>query len=128
MRMIYLLKSFESTAKSLLRKRIFPVLILVVPAVFFIITDYTTTNMFFSLKLASLTGVVVDVSQKQSVCGFKVVKYSVKKTKDGEVLDLVLSANVEDVKAGDLEFGSVLQSLWGHQASDTEVGITVLKS
>ncbi|MEI8273397.1 MAG: ABC transporter permease [Paludibacter sp.] len=65
MRMIYLLKSIESTAKSLLRKRIFPVLILVVPAVFFIITDYTTTNMFFSLKLASLTGVVVDVSQKQ---------------------------------------------------------------
>lgn len=65
MRVKYILKCLESTVKSLLRKRIFPVLMLVIPAVFFVITDYTTTNMFFSLKLASLPHVVVDVTLKQ---------------------------------------------------------------
>lgn len=62
---------------------------------------------------------------KQSVSGFKVITYQVKKGKDTEHLKLVLQADVENIGAGEYGFGEVLKALWSHQASDMDVGFSV---
>jgi hypothetical protein len=64
-------------------------------------------------------------SSKQSVTGFKVVTYQVKKGKETEHLKLVLQADVENIGAGTYGFGEVLKALWSHQASDMDVGFSV---
>ena len=65
------------------------------------------------------------MSSKQAVCGFKVSQYQVKKSKDSEMLRLILEADVGDVTAGSFGFGDVLKALWVHQSSDTDVGFSL---
>jgi len=62
---------------------------------------------------------------KQGVTGFKVVSYQVKRVKDGEVVKLLLEANVESIGAGDQDMGDILKALLHHQISDTDVGLSV---
>jgi hypothetical protein len=62
---------------------------------------------------------------KQSVTGFKVKTYAVKKTKDGEKVILVLEALGEDIAAGSFDYGDVLKSFTVHMSGDVEVGLSV---
>lgn len=64
-------------------------------------------------------------SEKQSVGGFKVKQYLVKKTKDAEMVTITLEAFADEVRAGKFDFGDVLQALWSHQAGDYEVCLNV---
>lgn len=64
-------------------------------------------------------------AKKQSVGGFKVLSYSVKKGKDTEKMRLVLEAEVDDISAGDLDMGKVLKALLDHQVGETAVGLSV---
>lgn len=66
MRLNYLFRCILLSAKSLLRNRIILVLLLVIPAAFFTVTTYTTTNMPFLFRLASIAEkTVVSISQRQ---------------------------------------------------------------
>ncbi|KKM24974.1 hypothetical protein LCGC14_1599670 [marine sediment metagenome] len=67
----------------------------------------------------------METMTKQSVAGFKVKEYQVKKGKDTEKVKLILEANVEDIKSGDVDFGEILKALWSHQASENDVGFSL---
>ena len=67
----------------------------------------------------------MEVTSKQSVTGFKVLNYQIKKEKETEKVKLVLEANVEDIKAGNFDFGEVLKALWAHQAGENDVGFSL---
>jgi hypothetical protein len=62
---------------------------------------------------------------KQSVVGFKVVDFAVKKKKDNEIVKLVLVANVDSMGAGDYDVGEILKALLHHQTGDVDVGLSV---
>jgi uncharacterized protein YqeY len=62
---------------------------------------------------------------KQAVTGFRVVNFQVKKVKDGEVVKLLLEANVDSIGAGEHDMGDVLKALLHHQTGDTDVGLSV---
>jgi uncharacterized protein YqeY len=62
---------------------------------------------------------------KQAVTGFRVVSYQVKKVKDGEVVKLLLEADVDAIGAGSYDMGDVLKALLQHQVSDTDVALSV---
>ena len=62
---------------------------------------------------------------KQSVKGFKVVRYSVKRVKDAEKLVLVLEADIDDVGCGNYNMGDVLGAMLNHRVSDTDVGFAL---
>ena len=64
-------------------------------------------------------------SSTQAVTGFKVVGYQVKKTKDAEVVKLVLQATVDEIGAGAFDMGDVLKALLYHQTGDTDIGLSV---
>lgn len=64
--------------------------------------------------------------KSQSVSGFKVKDYTVKKSKEGEMVKLVLEALVDEVGAGEYDMGDVLKALLHHQVSDTDVGLKLL--
>ena len=66
-----------------------------------------------------------EYGKKQSVGGFKVLQYTVKKAKDGEKLKLLLEADVENVKAGEYDVGDVLKALLTHQTSEVDVALSV---
>lgn len=71
----------------------------------------------------------VNNMNKQSITGLKVSDGpSIKKTKDGEVLKIVLTGNVEDLKANGLDIGQIMKGLLFHLSSETEVGLSVLVS
>jgi hypothetical protein len=65
---------------------------------------------------------------KQSVGGFKVCGYQVKKSKEGDKVKLVLEADVEEITSGTFDVGSVMKALLHHQSGDTEVGLSLLMS
>ena len=71
--------------------------------------------------MSDTTGTMI----KQSISGFHIAGYSVKKTKDGEKIKLILEANVDDVGAGENDSGKVMSSLTNHLASDIEVGLSL---
>ncbi len=62
---------------------------------------------------------------KQSVTGFKVATFQVKKTKDSERVKLVLEADVDTITAGNYDMGDVLKALLSHQTGDVDVGLSV---
>lgn len=64
-------------------------------------------------------------TNKQSVTGFKVVTFQVKKAKDSERIKLVLEADVDNIGAGNYDMGDVLKALLSHQTGDTDVGLSV---
>jgi hypothetical protein len=64
-------------------------------------------------------------NKKQSVGGFKVLGYSVKKSKDTEKVRLVLEAVVDDIACGDCDMGDVLKALLDHQVGEVAVGLSV---
>ena len=66
-----------------------------------------------------------DVSKKQSVSGFKIKGFNVKKGKDTETLKISLEAEVDSIGAGDYDLGEVMKALLNHSTSETEVGLTV---
>jgi precorrin-6B methylase 2 len=66
--------------------------------------------------------------KKQSITGFKVQTYQVKKGKDTEIIKVVLQADIENVGGGDVDVGDVLKALWSHQASDTDIGLSLFVS
>lgn len=66
-----------------------------------------------------------EAKKKQSITGFKVVSYQVKRKKDSEKITLVLEADVDDIGAGEFDMGDVQGALLNHRASDTDVGISL---
>ena len=68
---------------------------------------------------------LVGEKTKQAIGGFKIVGYSVKKSKDGEKVRLVLEAAVDDIACGDYNMGDVQGALLHHQVGDTEVGMSL---
>ena len=62
---------------------------------------------------------------KQSVGGFKVCGFSVKKTKDGEKIKLILEAPVENLTAGEFDNGAIMNALNNHLSGDTDVGLNL---
>lgn len=62
---------------------------------------------------------------KQAVGGFKIVGYSVKKSKEGEKVRLVLEATVDEIACGEYNMGDVQGALLHHQVGDTEVGLSL---
>ena len=66
-----------------------------------------------------------DVSEKQSVGGFKVLNYSMKKGKEDEKIRIVLEANVGEITAGERDMGAVMKALLDHATGETEVGLSV---
>lgn len=62
---------------------------------------------------------------KQAVTGFKVKDFQVNKKKDGEIVKLVLVADVDSIGAGECDMGDVLKALLHHQTGDTDVGLSV---
>ena len=66
------------------------------------------------------------MTKKQSVAGFKVLKYDVKKSKDTEKLRIILEADVDDIKSGSMDMGDVQKAFLDHMVGEYEVGLTVL--
>ena len=64
-------------------------------------------------------------SSKQSITGFKVLNFQVKKAKDTEKVKLVLEADVDNIGAGNNDMGDVLKALLHHQTGDVDVGLSV---
>ena len=62
---------------------------------------------------------------RQAVTGFKVLKFTVKKAKETEILQLSLEADIENIGAGGLNMGDVLRALLHHQTGDYDIGIAV---
>lgn len=61
----------------------------------------------------------------QSVGGFKVLNYSVKKAKETEKVKLVLEADVDEITTGPHSMGDFLQALLHHQTGETAVALRV---
>jgi len=64
-------------------------------------------------------------TSKQSVTGFKVLNFQVKKAKDSERVKLVLEADVDAIGSGTCDMGDVLKALLQHQTGDVDVGLSV---
>lgn len=64
-------------------------------------------------------------SKKQSIAGFKILNFSVKKAKDTEKLKLVLEAVVDEVSAADCDMGDVMKALLDHQVGEVDVGLSI---
>ena len=64
-------------------------------------------------------------AKKQAVAGFKVIGYSVKKSKDTEKIKLVLEAEVDSVSAGECDVGQVMKALLEHSTSEVDVGLSL---
>lgn len=64
-------------------------------------------------------------TKKQAVAGFKVVGYSVKKSKDTEKIKLVLEAEVGSVSAGECDMGDVMKALLEHSTGEVDVGLSL---
>jgi len=61
----------------------------------------------------------------QSVGGFKVVNYSVKKGKEDERVRLVLEASVDEISAGECDMGEVMKALLDHATGDTAISLSL---
>lgn len=66
------------------------------------------------------------MTKKQSVTGFKVLKYDVKKAKDTEKIRVILEAEVDDISCGSMDMGDVQKALLDHMVGEYEVGLAVL--
>ena len=64
-------------------------------------------------------------STKQSVTGFKIVSFQVKKGKESETVKILLEADVDGIGCGAYDMGDVLKALLAHQTGDTDVGLSV---
>ena len=62
---------------------------------------------------------------KQSVTGFKVLTFHVKKSKDTEKVKLVLEADVDSIGCGANDMGDLLKAFLHHQTGDVDVGLSV---
>lgn len=67
----------------------------------------------------------MEENKKQSVSGFRVLNFSVKKAKDTEKLKLVLEAEVDNVSAADCDMGDVMKALLDHQVGEVDVGLSI---
>ena len=63
--------------------------------------------------------------KKQSVTGFKVIKYDVRRAKDSEKLRLILEADFDDISCGEFNMGDVQGALLVHRIGDTDIGLSV---
>lgn len=66
-----------------------------------------------------------EVSQKQSVGGFKLLNYSMKKAKEDEKIRIVLEASVGEITSGEYDMGQVMKALLDHATGETEVGLSL---
>lgn len=66
-----------------------------------------------------------ETTTKQSVTGFRVVNFKVKKSKEGEVVVLLLEGNVDSIGAGDCDMGDVLKALLTHQTGENDIGLSL---
>ncbi len=64
-------------------------------------------------------------AKKQSVTGFKVIGYMVKKSKDTEKIKLTLEAEVDSVSAGEYDLGDVMKALLEHSTGEVDVGLSL---
>ena len=67
----------------------------------------------------------MEESKKQSVSGFKILGYSVKKAKETEKIKLVLEAEVDAISAANCDMGQIMKALLDHQTGDVEVGLSL---
>ncbi len=61
----------------------------------------------------------------QSIGGFKVLNYTMKKSKDNEKIRLVLEATVDEITAGNCDMGQVMKALLDHAVGETAVGLSL---
>ena len=66
-----------------------------------------------------------DVAQKQSVVGFKILKYDSRKTKENEKLRVILEVDLDELGCGEHSVGDFLGALEHHKSSDTDVGFSL---
>jgi len=66
--------------------------------------------------------------RKQSVTGFRVVSYQVKRVKDSEVLKIVIEATVDDIGCGKFNMGDLQGAMLSHRVSDTDIGFSLFMS
>ena len=66
-----------------------------------------------------------EIGKKQSIGGFKVKCFNVKKGKETETFKLMLEAEVDAIKAGDCDMGKVMKALLDHQTGEVEVSLSV---
>jgi len=64
----------------------------------------------------------------QSLAGFKVAGFKVKTVKGLERVILTLEANVEDIGAGTMDIGGVLNSFTNHMTTGIHTGLRVMPS
>lgn len=62
----------------------------------------------------------------QSMTGFKVAGFKVKTVKGLERVILTLEANVEDIGAGTMDIGGVLNSFTNHMTTGIETGVKIM--
>ena len=62
-----------------------------------------------------------DGTKAQSVAGFQVVTYTIKKGKETEKLKLVLEAEVDDISSGEYNMGDVMKALLDHASGESAV-------
>ena len=66
-----------------------------------------------------------NTAKKQSVSGFKILGYSVKKSKDTEKIKLILEAEVDGISAANCNMGEIMKALLDHQVGDVDVGLSL---
>ena len=64
-------------------------------------------------------------SVKQSVTGFKIVSFQVKKGKESETVKLLLSADVDSIGCGAYNMGDIMKALLALQTGDNDIGLSV---
>ena len=64
-------------------------------------------------------------TKKQSVTGFKIMKYDSRKARETEKFRIILEAEVDSIGCGEFKIGDLLGALQHHQSGDTDVGLSV---
>ena len=63
--------------------------------------------------------------KKQSVVGFKILKYDSRKARDSEKLRVILEVDLDDLGCGEHSVGDFLGALEHHKSGDTDVGFSL---
>jgi len=71
------------------------------------------------------SSMVIGGSRAQSVGGFKVVTYTMKKGKESEKLRLVLEAEVDEITSGQYDMGDVMKAFLDHATGESAVALRV---
>ncbi|MFA5024041.1 MAG: hypothetical protein WC523_03755 [Patescibacteria group bacterium] len=66
-----------------------------------------------------------EANVKQSVSGFQIVSFQVKKGKEKETVKLLLTCDVDSIGCGEYDVGDILKAFVAHQTGETDIGLSV---